>query len=475
MQSRPLIELGVDGVLALPNDEFYRLPEEAVAAFHLELLRKRFEELKPKIAALQKLSAIQGVDEIVEIDDVVRLLFQHTAYKSYPFSLLEKHKFQAMTRWLQSLTAHDLSHVDASGCDSIDSWFELLDRETPLSVLHSTGTSGKLSIIPRDKQEMERFVRTTLKAYEGYGDEPDLVGDLLSGEAKVPILYPSYRYGRHIGQRMLDVYIRTIGQPGACRAMYDEMLSADVSSLAGRVRAAEERGELDTLEIEPDLLAKYRKSMDRQSAVAVQQKEFFDFMLANLRGQRVMSVAVVPYLWAWTQVAEEQGLENMFAPNSIFTSGGGLKGVAAPPDWRTRIERFLGAPINIGYGMTESMAGMRMCNEGHYHPSPLLVPILLDVETGESLPRTGTQTGRFAFFDLMPESYWGGFVTGDRVTLVHDQACPCGRTGAYALDDIRRFSELEGGDDKISCAGAADAQERAIEYLIERATSEDAS
>ncbi|RYE39263.1 MAG: hypothetical protein EOP21_10950, partial [Hyphomicrobiales bacterium] len=161
MQSRPLIELGVDGVLALPNDEFYRLPEEAVATFHLELLRKRFEDLKPKIAALQKLSAIQGVDEIVEIDDVVRLLFQHTAYKSYPFSLLEKHKFQAMTRWLQSLTAHDLSHIDASGCDSIDSWFELLDRETPLSVLHSTGTSGKLSIIPRDKQEMERFVRAT--------------------------------------------------------------------------------------------------------------------------------------------------------------------------------------------------------------------------------------------------------------------------------------------------------------------------
>ncbi|WP_414900261.1 hypothetical protein ACMT1E_11030 [Sphingomonas flavalba] len=475
MSTRPLIELGVDGVLALPNDAFYRLSPHDVATFQLELLRQRFADLRGRIAALGKLADLQGVNEIAAVDDAAPLLFQHTAYKSYPFSLLEKRKFQAMTRWLQSLTAHDLSHIDASNCHSIDDWFELLDNETPLSVLHSTGTTGKLSIIPRDKREMERFVRASLKVFEGYGDEPDLVGDLLRGEAKIPILYPSYRYGRHIGQRMLDIYIRLFGEPGTCRAMYEEMLSADVSSLAGRVRAAEERGELDILDIPPDLLRKYRESVDRQSSVAVQQKAFFDFMLENCRGQRVMSVAVVPYLWAWTQVAEAQGLERMFAANSIFTSGGGLKGMDAPADWRERIERFLGAPLNIGYGMTESMSGMRMCSEGHYHPSPLLVSILLDVDTGTPLPRTGTQTGRFAFFDLMPESYWGGFVTGDRVTLVHDQPCACGRTGAYALDSIRRFSELEGGDDKISCAGAADAQERAIEYLIERANAEEAS
>ena len=472
MSSNPLLALGLNQLLALPNRELYALPADQVAEHQLLLLKARFASLKGRIAALGKLADIQGVNQIGQVDDVIPVLFQHTTYKSYPMSLIEKQRFQAMTKWLSQLTAHDLSGVDASKCDSIDSWFELLDNETPLELLHSTGTTGKLSIIPRDKAESERFVRQTLKGFEGFGDEPDVVSDLLEGDVKVPVLYPSYRYGRHIAQRMLEGYIRLVGKPGFCKALFDEMLSADVSSLAGRVKAAEERGELDRLEIAPDLLAKYHQSVDRQTTAAVRLKEFFDFMLETCRGQRVMSAAVVPYLWAWTQAAEQQGLQGVFASNSIFTSGGGLKGTTAPADWRARIERFLGAPLNIGYGMTESMSGMRMCKQGHYHPAPSLISILLDVETGAPLARAGVQTGRFAFFDLMAESYWGGFVTGDRVTMVYDKACACGRTGAYALDDIRRFSELEGGDDKISCAGAADAHERAIEYLIERATAE---
>ncbi|MBX3510341.1 MAG: hypothetical protein KF700_04010 [Hyphomonadaceae bacterium] len=472
MSSNPLLSLSLNQLLALPNREIYLLPADQVAEYQLVLLRKRFSDLRSRIAALGKLADLQGVQEIRAIEDVAPVLFQHTTYKSYPMSLIEKRRFQAMTKWLGQLTVHDLSGVDASACDSIDSWFEVLDRETPLELLHSTGTTGKLSIIPRDKAESERFVRQTLKGFEGFGDEPDIVSDLLEDGVKVPVIYPSYRYGRHIAQRMLEGYIRLVGKPGACKALFDEMLSADVSSLAGRVKAAEERGELDQLEIAPELLEKYRQSMDRQTTAAIRLKEFFDFMMETCRGQRVMSAAVVPYLWSWTQAAEAQGLHSVFAPNSIFTSGGGLKGTVAPPDWRARIERFLGAPLNIGYGMTESMSGMRMCKHGHYHPAPSLISILLDTETGEPLPRTGVQTGRFALFDLMAESYWGGFVTGDRVTMVYEQNCPCGRVGAYALDDIRRFSELEGGDDKISCAGAADAHERAIEYLIERATAE---
>jgi hypothetical protein len=474
MNTNPLLGLGPDELLDLSTRELFSVPSDQAAAFQLDLLRQRFSSLKGRVAALGKLAELQGVSEISEIDDVAPVLFQHTAYKSYPMSLLEKRRFQAMTKWLGQLTAHDLSHVDASGCDSIDSWLELLERETPLAPVHSTGTSGKLSIIPRDKTDARRFVRALLRAFEGFGDEPDLAGDLLGGAKRIPILYPSYRYGRSLAQRMFEGYIGAIGDPETSKALFDDMLSADVSSLAGRVRAAEARGDLDQLEIPPELLAKYRQSMDRQSTAAARLREFFDYMLENLRGRRVMSAAVIPYLWAWTQEGEKQGLHHLFAPNSIFFSGGGLKGVAAPPDWRERIERFLGAPLQIGYGMTESMSGLRGCAKGHYHPTPTLIPILLDVESGRPLPRSGVQVGRFAFFDLLPETYWGGFITGDRITLIHDRPCACGRVGPYALDDIQRFSELEGGDDKISCAGAADAHERAVEYLIERATAETA-
>ena len=71
--------------------------------------------------------------------------------------------------------------------------------------------------------------------------------------------------------------------------------------------------------------------------------------------------------------------------------------------------------------------------------------------------------------DLLPDSYWGGFVSGDRVTMGgFDEPCECGRTGPYIDADIQRFSDLKNGDDKINCAGAPEAHDRAVEFLLDR-------
>jgi hypothetical protein len=50
----------------------------------------------------------------------------------------------------------------------------------------------------------------------------------------------------------------------------------------------------------------------------------------------------------------------------------------------------------------------------------------------------------------------------------YEQPCACGRQGPYLESTIRRFSEAQGGDDKINCAGAPEAHDRAMEYLLER-------
>src|SRR5258708_3052087 len=56
-----------------------------------------------------------------------------------------------MTKWLDKLTSHDLSQFDAEGCNSIDEWIDRLDEHTPLEVITSSGTTGTLSILPKDK------------------------------------------------------------------------------------------------------------------------------------------------------------------------------------------------------------------------------------------------------------------------------------------------------------------------------------
>ena len=98
---------------------------------------------------------------------------------------------------------------------------------------------------------------------------------------------------------------------------------------------------------------------------------------------------------------------------------------------------------------------------GFCHP----ITYLLDAQSGRLLPREGVQRGRFGYMDLAAETHWGGGLSGDAVT-VHwgRQACACGRQGPF-VESIERLSEQQGGDDKISCAGAQTAHDAALEFL----------
>jgi len=80
--------------------------------------------------------------------------------------------------------------------------------------------------------------------------------------------------------------------------------------------------------------------------------------------------------------------------------------------------------------------------------------------------RNGTHTGRFGVIDLTQESRWGGVLSGDEVTMTFGP-CKCGKPGPFVEPMIRRFSEKEGGDDKITCAGAPEAHDKALAFLTE--------
>lgn len=62
-------------------------------------------------------------------------------------------------------------------------------------------------------------------------------------------------------------------------------------------------------------------------------------------------------------------------------------------------------------------------------------------------------------------------MTGDEVTGHWDEACACGRHGFYVEPTIQRYSDKsDDGNDKINCAGAANAHERALDFLNDLAS-----
>lgn len=451
-------------------EELHSQDSAAVDAYRVAAMQERFADLQPKIRMLQKLAEGQGISRISAYDDMAPLLFTHTVYKSYPISLIEKRRFDQLTGWLGQLTTHDLAPIlrEAKECTTIDEWLDLLDRRTELRVIHTSGTSGKLSFMPRSTRELKTFTRAMFKPHEWGRSDSAFIRGLLGGTEKVDIFYPSFRKGRYVVNRILDAMVDAYSSEERIHTLYPGGMSADIVSLSGRIAAAERRGENGSSQISPDLLDRHRAFIESMKDREQQMARFFDGVIANHSGRRVLIFGTMGLLVDAAVKAQALGYSKVFHPDSLVSTGGGVKGGVLPKDWESVLQEFLGVPsFRIAYSMSEALWALPNCSSWNYHIPPFVVPYLLDVETGRVLPREGTATGRFAFFDLLAQTYWGGFVTGDEVTIHWDEACPCGCPSPWIERQIRRVSERAGGDDKISCAGANDAHDRALEVLEE--------
>lgn len=447
------------------NDGF-EIPGRDLEPFYLAAAQQRFNQLQSRVPTLQRLAAEQGIDNIGSLGDLVRLLFPHTVYKSYPLSYLEKNSFTKLTRWLNGLTSIDLKGVDASGCQSIEEWIELLDNTTDLRLLHSSGTTGKLSFIPRTLEEVQTsglVLRNVIRDWFGDNAGTDLM------KTPLPLIQPSYKSGYQTMLRTGETQADLFGITEDNRLyLYDDRMDADLCSLAGRIRAAEAKGELGALELSPGLIAKREQFIAREENKKDAVRKFFQQAIERFGGQDVFLCVTWVMLFEAMSEAKEHGVANMFGKGSVLVTGGGDKGYVLPDNWKETIYEGLGFDRAYElYGMSELMSANPQCEHGNYHISPAVIPFVLDPISGEALPRVGEQTGRFAFLDLLPDTFWGGFISGDEVTLSgFDNDCPCGRKGPYLLPEIRRYSAREGGDDKINCAGAPEAHDKALEYLV---------
>ena len=412
---------------------------------------------------MDKLADLQNVNAIEKINDVLPLLFDHATYKSYPSSLLEKHKYPQLTTWLGKLTTIDLSTVDVSKCRSIDDWLITLNRETPLAVCHTSGTSGSMSFLPWSKVEWNQLLESFAMLYcEDYGPQTRLPLDL-------DCIYPFFRSGGLSHTVINDAIVHVIaGAEERLHAAYPQRLSADLLLMATRRRAAAAKGTLDTFVASPELEARHEEFAKQQREMPDHIARFFEDMRSKLAGKRVFVLATSNLLYKLADDGLKKGLRKVFAPDSVLITGGGGKGMVLPDNWADMVKEFFGVTrINNNYGMSELMGQFASCTHGNHHGVPWLIPFILD-DDYKPLSRKGRVTGRMAMYDLYLHTRWGGFITGDEVTMEWDAPCACGQVSPYVVQgSIRRFSEKtgDGGEEKLSCAAAPDAYAEALDFL----------
>jgi hypothetical protein len=287
----------------------------------------------------------------------------------------------------------------------------------------------------------------------------------------IDCIYPFFRSGGLSHTVLNDAVVDVIaGSEERFHAAYPGRLSADLLVLAARRRSAAAKGQLDRLEISPALAARRDEFEAQQRDMPVHVSRFFDTLRQRLAGRRIFMLAANHMLYALAESGLQQGMQALFSADSVIISGGGGKGMVLPEGWSDKVKTFFGTRnLVLSYGMSEMAGQFAMCDQGHYHCPPWIIPFVLDPDSARPLVRSGTITGRFAFYDLLPDTRWGGFVSGDEVTLSWDPVCRCGRTGAYLDASIQRLSDkrLDEGEEKLSCAAAPEAYAEALDFLNE--------
>ncbi|MFV3368890.1 hypothetical protein ACNFH5_12035 [Pseudomonas sp. NY15435] len=463
------VELLLSDPEALANhcrQTWEQMPRGEIDALQLAGLQRRFAELRERIPVLKKLAEGEGVERIEQLDDLVPLLFEHTVFKSYPPSLLEKNNFTAINKWLAKLVTPEVGEAilaaDVSACKGLDDWFETMDREVPqLIISHTSGTSGTLSFLPCSAREFEKAAQVRrLFAWNMRGPQ--------TPQPEMHTAYPYYSKG-YLSHLRGVIAISRVLLPDASHfhPAYPSTLSSDVLYLGAKLRAAQAKGTLDRLVVAPEMLAK-KEAFDRQQAEMPQHlATFFEDIATRLKGKRVYIGGTWNLLHNMAKAGLERGLEGVFDRESYIITTGGAKGVVQPEGWREEVMRFTGVKaLYESYAMSEVVSGSHLrCEHGHYHFAHTAIPFLLDPETSKPLPRKGRQTGRAAFFDLGADVHWGGFITGDEVTVEWDAPCACGRPSRYVVGAIQRYSEKNGDDDKITCAASEQSHREAMDFL----------
>ena len=424
---------------------------ETLTRLQLAAADERFQAQRRRIAVLDHRAREFGLDRIESMDDLVPLLFTHSVYKSYPDSFVINGRWDRMNTWLDTVSDCGAAAVDVAGVIDVDAWIERL-ADAGVHLVASSGTSGKPSFLPMSVADVELTAEIAVAMF-AYPHRPDL-----SERRPVTLLAPGRAHMRY--SYSFRSYCAAFGRAGATTSLTDEpMLVAD-SIETSRLR----RAMLDGSIIPSDLALLEQRDRER----AERAEGWLQAVTERIHAQRdEPQVIIGPWatFWRVKEIAEAAGVgPGTFHPDTVVSVSGGLKGLTLPADHQEQLAAFFGSVVRPKfYGMSELSSAMPMCEEGAYHVPPWLALLVLD-ESGEKLAvpgPDGTLVGRAAFYDPVWDSRWGGLVSGDQI-MVPPGECGCGRPGPRVEDSVRRFSDLAGDDDKLTCGGTIEQYIRGV-------------
>jgi hypothetical protein len=416
-------------------------------------MNERFQERRERIKLLSHRAREADLREIRSREDMVPLLFPHTAYKSYPESFLTEQKWDRLGKWLGTISPYPIAPVETADIQGIDQWIDRLEAKGHY-ISCSSGTTGKSAMLIASDADMAWSRKDTVGVFSwGSGVQPARDRRMfgVAPIAHVPknVTIAEAQAGAFGDPRFtpfrLPVPPITVGQ-------LTKMVVLRKAMADGTARPR------DIAEFEATSKAR-QEGLEKAMVTAAEA-------LIAARADKLYISGLWNALYQAARLVRDRGYSAKdFHPDNCIYVGGGLKRALLPPDYQQFVHETFNIPPNRNfqnYSMQELNSGMPRCQQGgRYHVPPWMVPFLLNKDGDALLPHAeGELEGRAAFFDLALDGRWNGVITGDKISLDLGP-CKCGAKSPSIRDNIVRYADLE-GDDKIGCAGTVDAYVRGL-------------
>ena len=400
--------------------EATRLRHHAIAACHAHY--------RAAIPAYRRMCDDAGVGDDAGFAMIVELCsVGDDWFKSYDSTWLETGDFASMGRWLGDACAEGAAGAVAADAGGVDDWLERLER-AGVQVLYSSGTSGKLSFVPRGPASWEAY-RANGASY--LMSRLQRMGLDLSAMDAIVL---GFRGGRMGIQRAGVEIARWVPR---VEYLYDFELRADTLRESLRARTPEGARSLGA-----PLSAGGAAAGEADGREAAYARILAACRCATAAGRAVWLFGA-PYQVKELCARAEAARAPRFAPGSVVTLGGGWKSFEGERVERAALAATIEGALGVeaervmeAYSMVELNSPLMCCEAGRFHVPPLLEPLVYDEAL---MPREAGPdvTGIFGFLDATATSYPGFVVTGDEVHLVRE-GCPCGLVGPAIVGEIRR-------------------------------------
>lgn len=444
----------VDRLTGLISDpKRFDIPFSELRDVQIEAIDERFQERKEVIKLLGHRAHEAGLSKLRSREDIVQILFPHTAYKSYPANFLIDERWDRLTKWIATVSSHPIKDVDLNDITDVDDWIARLSSRGYF-IACSSGTTGNPAILIASQKDMDWSKVDTINVFSWGSGVMPARNRMMFGCAPVATTTRSCAIG--------DAQYAAFANPEWPRFRYPVppiTVGSLTKMLAMRKRIADGTARPEEIAAFEATSKERQEVLDRAIGSTAEQ------IIAN-RDKLLMVSGLWSGLYAVAKAVSDRGYGGKdFHPDNCAYVAGGLKRAQLPPDYKEFVFRTFNVPHDHNfqnYSMQELNSGMPKCRAGNrYHVPPWIVPMILNKE-GDALVHHdhGEVEGRAGFFDLSLEGRWGGVITGDKVWL-DLRPCACGNKGPSIRDNIARYADLE-GDDKIGCAGTVDAYVRGV-------------